>query len=241
MFFGVVFRLTRNLLIMWPLTWTVSSTLGTVSGGFTFGWNSVWIYTAVIIIQGAGIWWIARTRQNNKDSGQKDTGMSKVEAPKRGFTWKDCISSCPLFTQIFLTFLRYNHLGHDNIVNAGWMVMTLSAIFGWVPIFTLRRKGKVPQGKSYTQTTALVDSGIYSIVRHPQYFAGVLMSIALALLSQYWVAAILFFPSSAAIYLDSLREDKRLINKFGEKYVEYMERVPGMNPFRVILRKVVGR
>jgi protein-S-isoprenylcysteine O-methyltransferase Ste14 len=87
----------------------------------------------------------------------------------------------------------------------------------------------------------LVDSGIYSIVRHPQYFAGVLMSIALALISQYWVVSVLFFPSSVAIYLDSLSEDKRFINKFGEKYVEYMKRVPGMNPFRVILRKVLEK
>jgi protein-S-isoprenylcysteine O-methyltransferase Ste14 len=116
--------------------------------------------------------------------------------------------------------------------------MVLSAIFGWVPILTLKRKGKVPKGKSYTQTTALVDSGIYSIVRHPQYFAGVLMSIALALLSQYWVVVSLFLPFSLAIYLDSLREDRRLIEKFGEEYVEYMGRVLGMNPFSLTLRKL---
>jgi protein-S-isoprenylcysteine O-methyltransferase Ste14 len=165
--------------------------------------------------------------------------MSKVEVPEWSFSWKDLVSSCLLITQILLTFLYYNKLGFDNLANAGWAVMMLSAIFGWVPILTLRRKGKVPKGKSYTQTTALVDTGIYSIVRHPQYIAGVLMSIALVLLSQYWIVAILVLPVSITIYLDSLREDKRLIDKFGENYVEYMGRVPGMNLFRAILQKII--
>ena len=65
--YGVVFRLTRNLLILWPLTWTAASTMGTVSGGYTFGWQTVGVYVAVILTQGMGIWWMARTRQNHKD------------------------------------------------------------------------------------------------------------------------------------------------------------------------------
>jgi protein-S-isoprenylcysteine O-methyltransferase Ste14 len=117
--------------------------------------------------------------------------------------------------------------------------MTFSSIFGWLPIFTLKSKGNVPKGKSYTQTTTLVDTGIYSIIRHPQYFAGVLMSIALALISQYWIVAILVLPVSITIILDSLREDKRLIEKFGEDYVEYMGRVPGFNIFIALLRKII--
>ena len=42
-------------------------------------------------------------------------------------------------------------------------------IFGLFPVFAFRRKGGVGKGQSYTQTTKLVATGIYSIVRHPQY------------------------------------------------------------------------
>jgi protein-S-isoprenylcysteine O-methyltransferase Ste14 len=41
------------------------------------------------------------------------------------------------------------------------------------------------------QTTELVDSGIYGVVRHPEYLAGVLMIPALALIAQHWVVAVL--------------------------------------------------
>ena len=62
MFYGAVFRLTKNLLALWPLTWAVASTMGTVSGVFTFGWDEVWTYSAILLLQGLGIWWLVRTR-----------------------------------------------------------------------------------------------------------------------------------------------------------------------------------
>jgi len=40
-------------------------------------------------------------------------------------------------------------------------------IFGVLPVFEFRKKGGVKKGKSYIHTTKLVDTGIYSIVRHP--------------------------------------------------------------------------
>jgi protein-S-isoprenylcysteine O-methyltransferase Ste14 len=43
-------------------------------------------------------------------------------------------------------------------------------IFGMLPVFEFRKKGDVKKGKSYIYTTRLVDSGVYSIVRHPQYY-----------------------------------------------------------------------
>jgi protein-S-isoprenylcysteine O-methyltransferase Ste14 len=44
-------------------------------------------------------------------------------------------------------------------------------VFGALPIFEFRKKGGVRKGQSYVRTTKLVDSGIYSVVRHPQYVA----------------------------------------------------------------------
>lgn len=232
--FGVVFRLTRNLLILWPLAWTVASTMGTVSGGFTFGWKTVGIYTAILLTQGTGIWWIARTRRNHKDPEQDDFSVSDLEATKTGMSWRDWILSCIygsiLIFQMLFTYFNYNHMGLENIANAGWMVMAVSGIFGWMPIFTLRKKGGVPKGKSYIQTKILVDSGIYAVVRHPQFFAGILISFALVLMSQHWLNTVLFVPVLVGTYIDSLKADERLIEKFGEDYKSYMKRVSGLNP-----------
>jgi len=116
------------------------------------------------------------------------------------------------------------------MADAGWIVMTVSAFFGWIPIFTFRKKGGVQKGKSYMNTTILVDSGIYAIVRHPQFFAGILVSLALVLISQHWVNLVLFIPVVVGTYIDSLRADRRLIEKFGKSYESYMMRVSGLNP-----------
>jgi protein-S-isoprenylcysteine O-methyltransferase Ste14 len=89
--------------------------------------------------------------------------------------------------QIIFPFVLYNQDGVDWVRNLGWIVLAVSGVLGWLPIYTLRRKGGVAKGESYVQTTELVDSGIYGIVRHPQYLAGVLMNLALALIAQlYW-------------------------------------------------------
>jgi protein-S-isoprenylcysteine O-methyltransferase Ste14 len=151
-----------------------------------------------------------------------------------GTTWRDWILSCMygsiLIFQLVFTYLNYNHMGLDNMANAGWVVMTVSGIFGWMPIVAFRKKGGVPKGESYMHTTVLVDSGVYAVVRHPQYFTGILVSLAMVLLSQHWLNAVLFVPVVVGTYVDSLRADERLIEKFGDDYKSYMERVSGLNP-----------
>lgn len=231
---GVVFRLTRNLLLLWTLTWTAVSTMGTVSGRFTFRCKQVWIYAAIVLVQGMGIWRLSRTWQNLKALGQDDKTVSKKEPSKGEMSWKDWIASCiygvAMILQMVNAFFNYNDLGLDLVANVGWLVMAVSGVFGWMPIFIFRKKGGVPEGKSYIHTTVLVDSGIYAVVRHPQYFAGILMSLALVLMSQHRLNAVLFVPIVAGIYMDALRADKGLIEKFGDDYERYMQRVSGLNP-----------
>ncbi|MBN1318471.1 MAG: isoprenylcysteine carboxylmethyltransferase family protein [Anaerolineales bacterium] len=139
--------------------------------------------------------------------------------------------------QIILAFLLYNPEGNTAVINAGWGVLMLSAIFGWLPIYTFRKKGRV-QGKSYINTTKLVDSGIYAIVRHPQYLAGVLICIALPLISQHWLVAVPGIVAAVIYYMDTYEEEKGCIIKFGDEYRQYMQRVPRMNFILGIIRKI---
>ena len=66
------------------------------------------------------------------------------------------------------------------------------------------------------------------------------MSLALVLITQYWMSAILFIPVAAGFYWDSLRADRNLVDKFGIEYEAYRVNVSGMNPLKGILRKLSG-
>ena len=102
--------------------------------------------------------------------------------------WKDYILSCiwgPLLVAQFILVLFlgfYNEAGISVLLYIGWIIWVLSIIFGWLPIFVLKKQGGVDKGKSYVHTKTLVTTGIYAIVRHPQYTAGILFSLALILI-----------------------------------------------------------
>jgi len=49
--FAMVYRLVKNLLVMWPALWCISSSVGTLSGGLEFGEEVCIIYFVVFIIQ----------------------------------------------------------------------------------------------------------------------------------------------------------------------------------------------
>ncbi len=87
----------------------------------------------------------------------------------------------------------------------------------------------MPDGESYIKTTVLVDSGIYAIVRHPQYLAGMLLSLALILVSQHWIMVVIGVAAMGLNYAIAVRADQDLIEKFGDDYQRYMQQVPRMN------------
>ena len=109
-------------------------------------------------------------------------------------------------------------------------------IFGMAPIVEFRKKGGVKKGGSYIHTTRIVDSGIYSIVRHPQYITFIMFAIAGMLLFQHWIVILLGLPILPLTYLDLIRADTVLIEKFGDEYKQYMNLVPRANFLVGIIR-----
>jgi len=128
---------------------------------------------------------------------------------------------------LFINFFNYGRILILKYI--GYFCWILSAIFGWLPIYEFRKKGNVPEGRSYISTTKLVTSGVYSIVRHPQFLAGILLSLAFILISQHWLVLITGIPAIIILYKDMFRADKSGIKKFGESYKTYIKKVPGMN------------
>jgi protein-S-isoprenylcysteine O-methyltransferase Ste14 len=114
-------------------------------------------------------------------------------------------------------------------------------VFGILPMIQFRLQGGVEKGDSYIKTTKLVTSGLYAVVRHPQYLASVIISIALAFMSQHWLVAILVLPPIIFTYIDTSQEDKVLIEKFGEEYERYKRQVPKMEPISGIIRLIIRK
>ena len=107
--------------------------------------------------------------------------------------------------------------------------------------YEFRKKGGAPKGKSIVHTTVVVDSGVYAVVRHPQYFGFILFVFALVLMSQHWLSIFSVVMGSTLFYLDVLREEQMSVVKFGDEYRGYMQKVPRMNIVLGIIRLLKHR
>ena len=77
--------------------------------------------------------------------------------------------------------------------------------------------------------TVLVDSGIFSIVRHPIILGVTLMMCASILISQHWLTTIIGVSMIGWIYVTLPKTEEGLILKFGDDYKRYMQKVPRIN------------
>jgi len=152
--------------------------------------------------------------------------------------WKSYIPSSlagllTLAQFILLFFISKTYIPALRYV--GFAIWALSAYFGWAPMFIFKKKGGVTKGQSYLHTTKLVDTGVYAIVRHPQYVALPLLNIAF-IVGQHWIIVILGIVAIPLMLIDLQKADKNCIEKFGDKYIDYMKRVPRVNFVLGIIR-----
>ena len=124
----------------------------------------------------------------------------------------------------------------------GWVVWAFGMVLVLAPIVMFPRRGGVPKGKSFVATTRIVNTGIYAVIRHPQYTGGIYAIFVTTLLwYPHWLFAILGVIGTLLTYLSIQEEDKRLITKFGDDYRVYMNRVPGMNIFLGIIKLIQNK
>jgi protein-S-isoprenylcysteine O-methyltransferase Ste14 len=136
-----------------------------------------------------------------------------------------CFPANPLVLTGFIEAKSYLAL-----VIIGWVVWAFGMILVMAPIVIFPRRGGVPKGKSFVKTSRLVDTGIYAVIRHPQYTGGIYAIFVTTLLwYPHWLFAVLGVIGAIVTYLGIIEEDKELIEKFGEEYIAYKKRVPGMN------------
>ena len=127
-------------------------------------------------------------------------------------------------------------LGIRPLFYVGWVILPFALLFLFSLVIYFKRYGKPGEGKGLMDTTVLVDSGTYAIVRHPQALGSILLMSASILISQHWLAAIVGVPIIVGTYLEMVKAEKGLIIKFDDDYKRYMQRVPGLNPIVGLIR-----
>ena len=82
------------------------------------------------------------------------------------------------------------------------------------------------------RTEEVVTSGVYSLVRHPQYLGGLLAHVGISFLLSAWLS-LLFTPLVVVLlYVISRKEEEELVKEFGKEYEDYKKKVSMFMPRR---------
>lgn len=92
----------------------------------------------------------------------------------------------------------------------------------------------------FPEESEVVNYEIYSVLRHPTYFGGALLAIA-SLIFRFSVYSIVIGILTYLVFrLQARREEKELVERFGDSYRNYMKEVPALHvrfkDIRVYLR-----
>ncbi len=90
-------------------------------------------------------------------------------------------------------------------------------------VFLLWSSGSRKRGQ------ALVQSGPYAFVRHPEFLGHILIIFALIVISQHWISPIVGTILIVPLYVAMIEEEGRNVEKFGKACRDYMRRVPRIN------------
>lgn len=117
-------------------------------------------------------------------------------------------------------------LGYGRIGGIIEMVLGLTLVFfgigllieGWREVYKARREGR------------LVTDRLYGVVRHPQY-TGIFTALFGQLIHWPTVITLALFPIIVWVYVRLARkEERQMLRQFGERYLDYRQRVPMFFP-----------
>jgi hypothetical protein len=142
---------------------------------------------------------------------------------KKSYSWIDVIpstfSSLLFISQIIVGIYLISDVSQIAIlayIGSGLYVFS-GIVFGMLPVMEFRKKGRVKK------------------------VTFILFAIAGMLLFQHWIVFLLGIPIIPLTYIDLLRADKRLIEKFSDDYKQYMQKVPRANFVIGIIRHLQRR
>jgi protein-S-isoprenylcysteine O-methyltransferase Ste14 len=177
-------------------------------------------YAYAIIVAG-WLFWLTpflRARQSEKPAKQVD----------RRARWGI------LLVAIAYTLLWQGHFWERPLqpwqVPLSILLFVLASLLSWTGARALGRQWRIDAGLSADHE--LITSGPYRLVRHPIYTSLLCVLLATGILITPWrllLPSILLFIIGTEIRVRI--EDNLLASHFGERFVEYQQRVPAYIPF----------
>jgi len=141
----------------------------------------------------------------------------------------------PLFDETFGRVFQGSLVGTVAAQIAGLSIVLVSIFPYLFALTTLRARG-APEKKRHLETGRLVISGIYRYVRHPMALAVLILCFGL-MLWRLSIASIIAYVVVTLFYMViQRREEETLIDKFGDRYRRYRQRVPALNIIRGLIR-----
>ncbi len=109
-------------------------------------------------------------------------------------------------------------------------ILVISAVLYWMYFFSLSIYLNRQAYLSAEKTEKLIQLGVYSVVRHPIYASDIVLAWGIflfwptlaVLTSVIWLTLVMFYWMRL--------EEKVLLEKFGNDYVEYKKKVPMFLP-----------
>ena len=177
---------------------------------------------AVIILIGRFVSQIQRKKTDLpgqiKEILRDPTAIMMVITSLIGFTW-------PVVEVILRQSIQFNLLSLCNgllFIGLGWTLSYFAnqdITENWAP------------GISKDDDQILITSGVYQVVRHPLYLAGLLIFIGTQIYLQNrwsWILIIWMVPT---ILIRINLEEKELIKKFGRNYQVYQKKTKALIPW----------
>ena len=160
-------------------------------------------------------------RPKGKKSQQRDDLTGEHKLGDRGQIIIACLFSVTWISDSF--FLNYSTFPNQYVslivrIPIGIILLVLSAY--------LAGKGLSIVFGEKRHKPGVIRKGVFSIVRHPIYLAEILLYLGLLMLNMslaatgIWIVAIIF------LHYISRYEEKLLLERFGEEYEQYMQKVP---------------
>ena len=137
------------------------------------------------------------------------------------------ISICLTLT-IFGLFGWYQNVESNYLQIIGVILIIITIFLALISLLSLKRKG-IPK-KGIEDTTTLINTTIFGIIRHPLYLGFILWGVSQILITQSYISLIFGLLAVLFSYLAAVKEDEYNITKFDEKYKDYMKKVPMFIP-----------
>jgi protein-S-isoprenylcysteine O-methyltransferase Ste14 len=117
-------------------------------------------------------------------------------------------------------------LGFWTLETGVWVVMVISIIMLLIAAYLIVEGWRTV----YRGKRTLVTTGLYNQVRHPQYL-GLILGSSAFLIQWPTIPTLIMFPILIiAYYRLAKKEEKEMVERFGQEYLNYQRKVPMLLP-----------